>query len=313
MNVPEMQLQPTPRVTIFTAPKAFTNPHIATIQHNAIRSWLALGDDVEVILIGEEDGLAEAAEELGVPCLADVERNEWGTPLISSIFQLARDAGRAPVLAYVNADILLLPEFLDVVNTVAGQSQRYLVLGQRWDLDVTEPLDFTEGWAERLKSRTLTEGELHSPSGSDYFIFPTILFTDIPPFAVGRAGWDNWMIYHALKQGWQVIDATPAQMIVHQNHDYSHLPGNVKTHYDLEETHINAHLGGGMSNMYITLDANYQLSDGRVHRPKPDKIRTLRRLERVFRPQDDDQTSLRFRIARFFRRWRRKLSGTLDA
>lgn len=313
MNAPEIQPNTTPLVTIFTAPKAFTDPHINTIQRNAIQSWMHLGDDVQVLLVGEEEGLRETADDFGLKCLTQVERNDWGTPLVSSIFKLAREASLAPVLTYVNADIVLLPEFLDVVRLVSTQNQRYLVLGQRWDLDVTEPIDFSRGWAERLTQRTLQLGELHSPTGSDYFIFPTVLFKNMPDFAIGRAGWDNWMIYKALSGGLQVIDATPSLMIVHQNHDYSHLPGNVKTHYDLEETHINARLGGGMANMYITLDANRQLVDGRIRRPAPSLKRILRNLERAFRPQDDDPSKLGFKVARVFRRWRRKLSGTLDA
>jgi hypothetical protein len=313
MNAPEIQPKKTPLVTIFTAPKAFTDRHINIIQRNAIQSWMHLGEEVQVLLVGEEDGLQETAAEFSLDCLTQVERNEWGTPLVSSIFQLAREASLAPVLAYVNADILLLPEFLNVVQLVSAQSQRYLVLGQRWDLDVTEPLDFSPGWAERLIERTHQHGDLHSPSGSDYFIFPTVLFKKMPDFAIGRAGWDNWMIYKALTGGLQVIDATPSMMIVHQNHDYTHLPGNVKTHYDLEETHINARLGGGMANMYITLDANRQLVNGRIRRPSPSLNRILRSMERTFRPQDDDPSKLGFKIARVIRRWRRKLSGTLDA
>ena len=48
-----------PTLTLFTSPKPFTNPHIAVIQRNAIRSWLNLGAEVEVLLLGEEEGLAE--------------------------------------------------------------------------------------------------------------------------------------------------------------------------------------------------------------------------------------------------------------
>ena len=50
-----------PLITLFSAPKPFTNPHIAMIQRNAIKSWTLL-PDVEVILLGEEEGLAEAAQ-----------------------------------------------------------------------------------------------------------------------------------------------------------------------------------------------------------------------------------------------------------
>jgi hypothetical protein len=62
-------------LTIFTAPKPFTNPHIAVIQRNAIQSWLHLGTEVDVILVGEEEGLAQAAQEFGVPLLKEVRRN----------------------------------------------------------------------------------------------------------------------------------------------------------------------------------------------------------------------------------------------
>ena len=48
-------------LTIFTAPKPFTNPHINIIQRNAIQSWMRL-KDVEVLLIGDEAGIPEAAE-----------------------------------------------------------------------------------------------------------------------------------------------------------------------------------------------------------------------------------------------------------
>ena len=50
-------------LTFFSTPKPFTRPHIDLIQRNAIQSWLRAGEDVEVILIGEEEGLAEVAAE----------------------------------------------------------------------------------------------------------------------------------------------------------------------------------------------------------------------------------------------------------
>ncbi len=43
-------------LTIFTAPKPFTDPHIKIIQRNAIQSWMHL-QDVTVMLIGDEPGL----------------------------------------------------------------------------------------------------------------------------------------------------------------------------------------------------------------------------------------------------------------
>lgn len=292
-------------LTIFSTPKPFTNPHINIIQRNAIHSWTKLDQNVEVILVGDEVGIKEAAGEFKVKHLPNVKRNDWGTPLVSSIFSLAREASSSPYLAYVNADILLLSEFVEMAKKVVRQVEVFLVVGQRWDLNLSRPIEFNEEWDHDLKKRTLEQGELHPPAGSDFFIFPRSLFNDMPDFAIGRAGWDNWMIYEALRRGWHVIDATPSLMVIHQNHDYSHLPGGVP-HYDLEETKINAELGGGFANMYMTLDTNYELIDGIIQRSRWSRDRILRWLEKLFRPKDDIR-DIRWRISRIFRRMRRGL------
>ena len=52
-----------PYLTLFTAPKAFTGPHTSLIQHNALRSWQALGDSVSVVIVGNEEGIGAAAQD----------------------------------------------------------------------------------------------------------------------------------------------------------------------------------------------------------------------------------------------------------
>ncbi len=300
-----------PLLTLFSAPKPFINPHIALIQRNAIGSWLSLGDAVEVYLVGDEPGIAEVASELGVRQLAPVARNPQGTPLVSSIFTLARQASASPLLAYVNADILLLPDFPVAAQNVSRQMERFLLIGQRWDLDVAEPLEFMSGWELRLLEQVRQRGRLHPPAGSDYFIFPRSLFTDMPDFAIGRAGWDNWMIYYARQHGWPVVDGTPSIRVVHQSHDYSHLPGN-RPHYDHPESQQNQALAGGAGNLFMVLDSDYQLVDGEVRRPRLTLPRLLRRIEVLFTPPGTPRLGWRWFIARRFRRWRRRITGSLQ-
>jgi hypothetical protein len=252
-------------ITLFTAPKPFTNPHIATIQRNAIQSWLHLGEGVRVILVGDESGMAETAAEFGVLHLPQVQRNKDGTPLVSSIFELARQHSPDPLLVYLNADILLTPAFLEPVVQVARQTEHFLIVGQRWDLDVRQPLDFNPGWDEHLLADLRQRGRLHPPMGSDYFVYPRTCYTQMPPFAIGRAGWDNWMFTYARLQDWPVVDATPAITIIHQDHDYSHLPGG-QPHYRLPETTENIRLAGGRRAIFTLLDADHTLQDGKLRR-----------------------------------------------
>jgi hypothetical protein len=271
-----------PLITLFSAPKPFTDPHIATIQRNAIRSWELL-PDAEVLLLGDEAGLAEAAQELGARHLPQVARNEKGTPLISSMFRLARENSGSPLLGIINADILLLPDFVQAAREASALKERFVLLSQRWDLDVTQPLDFSDGWPGRLAAEAHTRGALHRPAGSDFFLFPRACYTEIPDFAIGRAGWDNWMIYHARREGWPVIDCTPSATIIHQNHDYSHLPGG-QSHYGLPETDENIRLAGGEAEIrYTILDSTHRLVNGRLVRPRLSRPRLMRSVERLLR------------------------------
>ena len=270
-------------ITLFSAPKPFIDPHIAMIQRNAIRSWTLL-HDVEVLLLGDEAGLSEVARELDVKHISNVRCNAGGTPLISSMFQQARENSNGELLCIINADMILMPDFLEAARRSSLQRDQFVLLSQRWDLDVTQAIEFTEGWQNLLRSMVHGQGALHRPAGSDFFLFPLSCFLDIPDFAIGRAGWDNWMIYKARKEKWAVIDCTPSVMIVHQNHDYSHLPGG-KPHYEHPDTNENIRLAGGEANIrYTILDATHQLApSGKLVRPKMSYLRFMRGVELFLR------------------------------
>ena len=290
-----------PLITIFASPKPFTNPHIDLIQRNAIQSWVQLGSEVEVFLMGQEVGLAEAAAELGVRHFPEVRRTpELKTPYVSSMIETARqnsqsaavgstgrraelveaplvsEAGStadrcalvnersSPLLLCINADVILLPEFLNAARALLvwqkanPAAANFLMVGPRWDLDVRQPLDFSPGWDERLRAELRARGRTHPPLGSDYFLFPRHDFKDIPDFAMGRSAWDNWMIYHHRVNHWPVIDATFATNVIHQDHDYSHLPGS-RPPYRLPETLENIRLAGGRRCLFYIQDADYRL------------------------------------------------------
>ena len=297
-------------LTIFSTPKPFTNPHIATIQRNAIQSWRSLGSDVEVMLVGRESGTAKVVKELGLRYLPDVTRNEAGTPLISSIFTLARENSRAPLLAYVNADIVLTPEFVTAAHQVADGFEHFLMIGQRYDLRVIESLDFSPGWADRLYLRVKEQGRRHPPRGSDYFVYPRSCFVDLPGFAVGRAGWDNWMIYKAWLERWPIIDATPSVWIVHQDHDYSHLPSG-QFYYDLPETDENIRLAGGRMNTRFTLiDANWRFEDGQIRPAGFKLVRFLRKVELLISARNEPPVKLCTVLYTLIYTWRIRLQSS---
>jgi hypothetical protein len=245
---PETTASHDPLLTLFTVPKAFTG-HSGLIQRNAIGSWKQLQTDVDVILCGDDVGVAEAAEEMGVRHIPHVERNDYGTPILSSVFSAARAASPSPLLGYVNADIIL---FRDFVAAAAQLPENHLMIGGRWDIELSRQLDFRGSWESELRRTIETTGVRAPPLWIDYFVFSRKgLLADLPPFAVGRPFWDNWMIYRARSLGIPVVDATRSVDAVHQNHDYKHVPLGSGSRWDGPEAEANAALAGDIPYMSL--------------------------------------------------------------
>ncbi len=259
-------------ITIFTVPKAFKHPHIRLIQRNTVRNLASLGPDVDPLLVGDDEGVAEVAAEFGVRHVPNIERNAQGTPIVASAFRLARENSTSPVLACINADNLILPDFVDTARLVSQQFKNFLLVGQRYELDITAELDFgsrnlPDEWSKGLRAMILQRGKPLGPLALEYLIFPRDQFSDMPPFAFGRSGWDNWMAFKARWEHWPMIDATGSIILGHQNHDYSHLPGN-KPPYKMPESLNNIRMGGGRRAIFTLDDATHVIVDGKV-RKKP--------------------------------------------
>jgi hypothetical protein len=251
-------------LTIFTLPKAFEG-HIGVIQTNAVQSWKRLHPDVQVILCGEEKGMREVAEGEGVEMIADVERNEFGTPLLSDAFAKAQGAARHKVMCYVNGDILFLGDFRRAVERI--RMDRYLMVGQRSNMDLGELWDFGGEWETKLRERARRESVLFDIYGLDYFVFPRGAdFAVLPPFAVGRPGWDMWFVGHARRNSVPLIDASSSVLAIHQNHGYGHVAKARGTKWEGPEGDRNRQLMGEYTMVYGTMDATHVMTQGGVKR-----------------------------------------------
>ena len=203
---------------LFSVPKSFTDPHVNIIQRNAIGSWIQEGFDV--ILMGDDDGVADAAAEYGVRHTGGLQRNLYkGTPFVNEVFTLAARETDADVLCYMNADIIVMPGFIDVANRVQMQFPRFLMVGRRWDLSVTQEIEFDETWAQELDADRLQRGKLHQHFGMDYFCFTRDgAWPAMPRFLLGRMSWDNWLLWDMKERGIPVLNCTSVINIIHQEH-----------------------------------------------------------------------------------------------
>ncbi|NMG59557.1 FkbM family methyltransferase [Geitlerinema sp. P-1104] len=227
------------KLSLFTTAKPFSGK-ASILQKNAIRSWMFFNSQVEVIVFGDAEGVKEISLELGLHHVPDVRCNEFGTPLLSDMFEKAQALASNDIIVYINADIILLSDFIPAIQKVAERFPEFLAVGQRWNLDQETLLDFNnENWEQELRQQVKAKGKLELGCAIDYFAFTKNLWPDFPDFAVGRPTWDNYTIYRTIADGFPVVDLTDQVMVVHQNHDYSHIPTGEVAHRKGVETDRN--------------------------------------------------------------------------
>ena len=264
-------------LTIFAVPKPFKG-HIGTIQRNAVRSWTRLRPDCQIILCGDEPGCSETALEFGVDHVGDIETNVFGTPLVSSVFRSAEERAKGDLLFYVNADLILFPDVAEAAHRVTELKSRFLLVGKTWNLDVNEELAADDKWEVELRRRVAAVGTQRPAQALDFFIYTRDVIATMPPFAVGRPSWDNWMIYRARSRRVPVIDISASSLVIHQSHSYEHVKQRRGDRWEGPEGDENRKLLGFYKRNLLSLeDATHQLTpEGLVRVPSGDLRRRLR-------------------------------------
>jgi hypothetical protein len=242
-------------LTIFGTPKPFTGP-FARIQRNALWSWSQLRPEADVLVIGDDAGAEDTARDLNVGFVGSVQRSPRNVPLLHDLWAIGQRSARTPHCVFSNCDLIFTDDLLTAMGAASSQIDGpFLLVGQRWDLHLDEDLSVATAasvgeratWGSEMRSRARRDGTLNSPLWVDWFGFPTGQYESLPACAVGRPGYDHWLVWHTLQRGIPVIDATDAVTAIHQHHDYSH--------------------GGTRGDVWHGPDAqrNLELIEGRAH------------------------------------------------
>lgn len=272
-------------VTLYTVPKAFkgevNSKHIALIQTNAIRSWMAL-PGVHIVLLGDDPGVREFAQEHNLEHHPHIEgANPDELPLMSQIFDQMFGHFRQGVKCFINADILLFPDFLETIKLSQKNYPNFMLIGSRWDFDITESIDFKNFQeVDALRERIANEKDYALVRGSDYYVFSQPFPMKMPDFRIGRGYWDFWLINAMIKSCVPTIDCTHGILAGHQNHDYAHAQGINAQSSDIDIYHTrdginNYHLSGGVKNFSFVSDSPLSLEGGKIKNVRTDMRRFL--------------------------------------
>jgi hypothetical protein len=213
-----------PQITIFTTMKPFRGEFIR-IQRNAIRSWLALEPTPEILVFGNDEGVAEVCSAFDLRHIPDTCTAPSGAPYLDDLFAKAQKLASRDLLCYINADIILLPHFMSVVGTVYSRFGQAIIacvpVNARidFDLDTTSPL-----WEDQVR-KEINRRSI-SPVGADIFLFPRSFTWNPPKVVVGRWWWDCALLWRACTAQIPAIDVSATLVAIHQDHSYTTHPGS---------------------------------------------------------------------------------------
>ena len=248
-------------ITFATLPKPMVG-HFGVIQRNAIRSWMQMTPAPEILLFGNDEGVAE----FGLRHFPEMYRNEFGTPLINKLLDHAQREAKNGLFCYVNADIFLFPEFTEAVKRSADFAKHFLMIGDTRCCDIKTLIDFDSPlWEQDVRRRAFESGSRWRIVGMDYFVFPRGQFSHMPPFAV-RPYFDNWFVWDGRQQGIPVIDATKFALAIHQEHPYPPMVGQQPGMHKGTEAQINLELLGGKDRAYRLMESDFKMTSGGVVR-----------------------------------------------
>ena len=256
-------------ITIFCTPKNFEGI-FDIIQKNAIRSWRYLSEDLEIIIFGKSKGSQEISNEIKGIHYPDVKCSKNGVPFLSDMLQKASDIASFNVLLFINSDIVLPKNSIEIFKKANRTKSKFLFVGHRWDMKVNNFINFKDpGKVAKFWKVSKSVSKKNSPAAIDYFLFRKNSLKRIPDFAIGRPGYDNWLIWYARRNFIPVIDISKEIEVIHQTHHYNfHNLKNDPKIVDRNKIPVDE---DGLSNFKIhgkkvlnILDANYKMENGKI-------------------------------------------------
>ena len=227
-------------LSILFTPKPFRD-EVACNQALAVASWRRLAPEAELLCYGQGDGVREFCAAQDIRQIANLPCTPSGAPRFDWLADHAAQEARYDTQVFVNADIVLMPNFADVLRTLPFA--QYLCVGERLNLSPAASWDAASpNWQGQLRQHLQAGRLIPNGVGScDFFAFQRGLWRELPPVAIGRAACDNGLLAVALSRGVPVIDATLSLFSVHLPHGYQHLPGGRTEAYEGVDAALNFH------------------------------------------------------------------------
>jgi len=248
-------------ITILTNLWPFT-PTSVVRQRNALASWRAMCVDAQIITYQRVAGDSTILHDYGIEVASGLPPSVDGLPRVDAIFAIAQAKGKYERQVWVNADIILMEDFLDTFLSL--RLSHFVMIGQRTDVNLDTPLSFSGSVdSTAVRRRLSSAGRLHNIGGISYFAYTRGSMPPLPPLYLAAA-WDNLVLYECRKAGIPVIDATLDVQAFHQDHEYATTPEGGRLVYEGAAARANVAQSRDRDELFYVTDASHWLYRGKV-------------------------------------------------
>jgi hypothetical protein len=200
-------------LTIFTAARPFRGG-TATIQRNALHSWMQLHEDVQIILFGDAAGTQEVAWELGLHYEASPQVTTTGAVRLDYMLATARRYARHNVLCFAACDILLQRDLCEALNRVEALHHEFVMVGRAAirrteGAEAGSSANAMNGSAKNMQATSSGSVSENSHARLDYVIFSRNCFvSDVPGLPANSPFAAKWLMRRAMANEVHVVDVS---------------------------------------------------------------------------------------------------------
>jgi hypothetical protein len=189
-------------------------------QTNSVLSWTKLRINPTIIIFGDDKGVPEFCEKHNL-INKNVSRDAKNVPYIADIFYQGyqyMDENPHDYVMYINADILLMNDFCDTLESFNKQYPTVnscLLTAIRNNIFKYDLIDFQDtDWDVKFKNKHPLNP--HHPAGIDLFLHKKNNYLNkIPEFVISRYYFDSYLIDYAIKNFEMSINITDTVNVYH--------------------------------------------------------------------------------------------------
>lgn len=190
------------------------------VEHtNSLKSWKRLRCKPKIVIVGDDQGVAELCTKEEIMHHPYVAKNRYGTPIVSSILEEGwKYAEDGDICIFLNGDIILNDTICDTLEAFVEQypdhtKMNYLLTAQRYDWSDFYEIDFENGWFEEIFNSDKIN--LAESTAIDLFIHRKGTIYNMPQSGIAKYAYDSWILLNAFEKFDLVVDLTETCKIIH--------------------------------------------------------------------------------------------------